>query len=66
MKRVFLLSSSERDCFLWERIFCEGPPFVASDRSQNHEFTFSTRFVLDSPASRRQHAEANRISATMP
>jgi hypothetical protein len=37
-----------------------------SDRSSKTDLTFSTRFVLDSPVSRRQHAEAKQLSATIP
>jgi hypothetical protein len=39
-----------------KKFCCKGPLFVVSDGSQKSEFAFSTRFVLDSPVSRRQHA----------
>jgi hypothetical protein len=38
---------------------------VVSDSPQKREFSLSTRFVLDSPVSRRQHAAANGMSATI-
>jgi hypothetical protein len=39
---------------------------VVSDTLAKNGFTLSTRFVLDSPVSRRQHAVVQQKNATIP